>query len=202
MWSEKTLLKIGLFNYGVTSEKRSDTKHLIYRILRSTGMFSLTKFLSRYHPRIFMYHHISDDPLVPSISSKEFESHLAIISKHFNVISLDELISRMERGRSIKNVVVLTFDDLTLYSTVLKIYYTDTSTKKDIKEIVIPAKLKAIRNCGQEILFADSGHFDNSTKKLTLTGNVKMLKEGNVLVTDKLIYSAEFEGINSQNNAK
>ena len=74
--------------------------------------------------------------------------------------------------------------------------------KKDIKEIIIPTKLKAIKNCGQEILFADSGYFDNSTKKLTLTGNVRMLKDGNVLVTDKLIYSAKFEGISSQGDEK
>lgn len=119
-----------------------------------------------------------------------------------NIKSDHLIIKKADLSATFKGSVVLTFDDLTLYSTVLKIYYTDTSTKKDIKEIVIPAKLKAIRNCGQEILFADSGHFDNSTKKLTLTGNVKMLKEGNVLVTDKLIYSAKFEGISSQNNAK
>ena len=118
-------------------------------------------------------------------------------------IKSDNLTIQKTDLRSIfKGSVVLTFDDLKLYSSKLKIFYTNTAEKKDIKEIVIPVKFKVIKNCGQEILFADSGYFDNSTKKLTLKGNVKMLKEGNVLVTDKLVYSAKFEGISSKNNAE
>lgn len=124
------------------------------------------------------------------------------INDKINIKSNHLTIQKNDLSATFKGSVILTFDDLKLYSSVLKIYYTNTSEKKDIKEIVIPVKLKAVRNCGQEILFADSGHFDNSTKKLTLTGNVKMLKEGNVLVTDKLVYSAKFEGISNQDNAK
>lgn len=111
-------------------------------------------------------------------------------------------IKKTDLSATFQGSVVLTFEDLKLYSSILKVYYTDISEERDIKEIIIPTKLKAIRNCGQEILFADSGHFDNSTKKLTLTGNVKMLKKGNVLVTDKLVYSAKLERISSQDNAK
>ena len=124
------------------------------------------------------------------------------INDKINIKSNHLTIQKNDLSATFKGSVILTFDDLKLYSSILKIYYTNTSEKKDIKEIVIPVKLKAVRNCGQEILFADSGHFDNSTKKLTLTGNVKMLKEGNVLVTDKLVYSAKFEGISNQDNAK
>lgn len=123
-------------------------------------------------------------------------------SDKINIKSDHLTIKKTDLSATFQGSVILTFDDLKLYSSILKIYYTDISEEKDIKEIIIPAKLKAIRNCGQEVLFADSGHFDNTTKKLTLTGNVKMLKEGNVLVTDKLVYSAKFEGISSQDNAK
>lgn len=119
-----------------------------------------------------------------------------------NIKSDSLIIKKTELSATFQGTVVLTFEDLKLYSSILKVYYTDTSEKKDIKEIIIPTKLKAVRNSGQEILFADSGHFDNSTKRLTLKGNIKMLKEGNILVTDKLIYSAKFEGISSQNNEK
>lgn len=98
--------------------------------------------------------------------------------------------------------VILTFNDIRLYSSTLKIHYTNNSDKKNIKKITIPKKLKAIKNCGQEVLFADSGYFDNSTKKLTLIGNVKMLTEGNVLVTDKLVYSAKLKQISSHSDAK
>lgn len=119
-----------------------------------------------------------------------------------NIKSDSLTIKKTELSATFQGSVVLTFEDLKLYSSILKVYYTDTTEKKDIKEIIIPTKLKAVKNCGQEILFADSGYFDNSTKKLTLTGNVQMLKEGNVLVTDKLIYSAKFEGISNQGNEK
>lgn len=119
-----------------------------------------------------------------------------------NIKSNSLAIKKTDLSVTFKGAVVLTFEDLKLYSLILKVYYTDTTEKKYIKEIIIPTKLKVIKNCGQEILFADSGYFDNSTKKLTLTGNVRMLKDGNVLVTDKMIYSAKFEGISSQGDEK
>lgn len=125
-----------------------------------------------------------------------------LANNKINIKSDSLIIKKTELSATFKGSVVLTFEDLKIYSSILKVYYTDSTEKKNIKEIIIPTKLKAVRSCGQEILFADSGHFDNSTKKLTLTGNIKMLKEGNVLVTDKLIYSAKFEGISSQNNEK
>lgn len=130
------------------------------------------------------------------------QTHAKPPNDKINIKSDHLTIQKTDLSATFNGSVVLTFDDLKLYSSTLKIFYTNTTEKKDIKEIVIPVRLKAIRNCGQEVLFADSGHFDNSTKKLTLKGNVKMLKEGNVLVTDKLVYSAKFEGISSKNNAK
>ena len=119
-----------------------------------------------------------------------------------NIKSNNLIIKKADLSATFEGSVVLTFDDLKLYSSKLKIFYTDTTDKRDIKEIIIPVKLKVTKNCNQEVLFADSGHFDNSTKKLTLTGNVRMLKEGNVLVTDKLIYSARFESVSQKENAK
>ncbi len=129
-------------------------------------------------------------------------THFSYANDKLNIKSDHLTIKKTDLSATFEGSVVLTFDDLKLYSSKLKIFYTDITDKRDIKEIIIPVKLKAIKNCGQEILFADSGHFDNSTKKLTLTGNVRMLKEGNVLVTDKLIYSARFESIGQKSNAK
>jgi lipopolysaccharide transport protein LptA len=139
-----------------------------------------------------------------------FISICMIITYTYSVLSNETLniksdhltIKKNDLSATFEGSVVLTFDGLKLYSSELKIFYTDISTKRDIKQIIIPNSLKAVRNCGQEVLFADSGHFDNSTKKLTLTGNVRMLKEGNVLVTDKLVYSAKFESISQKYNAK
>ena len=119
-----------------------------------------------------------------------------------NIKSDNLTIKKLDLSAVFEGSVVLTFDDLKLYSSKLKMIYTDASDKREIKEIIIPMKLKVTKNCAQEVLFADSGYFDNSTKKLTLTGNVRMLKEGNVLVTDKLIYSARFKSVTQKDNAK
>lgn len=119
-----------------------------------------------------------------------------------NIKSNNLTIKKVDLSATFEGSVILTFDDIKLYSSKLKIFYTDATDKRDVKEIIIPVKLKVTKNCGQEILFADSAHFDNSIKKLTLTGNVRMLKEGNVLVTDKLIYSAKFKSANQKENAK
>ena len=93
------------------------------------------------------------------------------------------------------------FEDLKLTTSKLIVFYKLTD-KKEITKIDIPNKLKVIKNCGQEIILADRGTFDNAIKKLTLEGNVQMQKEGNVLVTDKLVYLAQFKGIEQKNNAK
>ena len=87
------------------------------------------------------------------------------------------------------NVIVF-FDNLKLTTTELIVYYAGTNNKKEISKIVIPVKLTAIKNCEKEVVIADKGIFDNSTKKLTLEGNITMQKEGNILITDKLIYSS------------
>ncbi len=118
-------------------------------------------------------------------------------------ISSDSLaIKQDELSATFSGSVLVIFDNLRLTTSKLIVFYTDISQKRDIRKIVIPSKLKAIKDCGKEIVIADRGEFDNITKKLTLNGNVKMQKDGNVLVTDKLIYSANFESINQGGDAK
>ena len=92
--------------------------------------------------------------------------------------------------------VTVVFDDLKLITTKLIVFYDDVYKKKDIKKIIIPNKLKAIRNCGTEIVIANKGFFDNFTRKLTLEGDVKMQQNDNILVTDKMVYSTSFVKIN------
>ena len=89
----------------------------------------------------------------------------------------------------IDNVIVL-FDNLELKTSKLIVFYEDTNNKQEITNILIPEKLTAIRDCGKEVVIADTGLFNNPTKQLTLEGNVTLQKEGNILVTNKLIYSS------------
>jgi len=106
-------------------------------------------------------------------------------------ITSDKLtINKSTSTATFSGRVTVTFDDLKLTTSTLNVAYSDTDNTKEIKQIVIPGKLKVIKNCGAEVATANSGSFDNSTKKLILKGNVRMYKEGNVLITDKLIYSS------------
>lgn len=115
--------------------------------------------------------------------------------------SIDELkitsdhltIQKNQSTATFTNNVVVFFDNLKLTTTKLIIYYTDINKKKAITKIVIPEKLTAIRNCGREVVIANKGIFDNSTKKLILEGNIALQKEGNILITDKLIYSSSLK---------
>jgi lipopolysaccharide transport protein LptA len=118
-------------------------------------------------------------------------------------INSDSLIINKERqSATFEGNVVLFFEDLKLTTSILIVYYADLKRQNGVSKIIIPALVKAVKNHGNEIAIADSGEFDNLTKKLTLQGNVKMQKEGNILVTDKLIYLAKLKSIGQKSNAK
>ena len=119
-----------------------------------------------------------------------------------NITSDNLRIQNDNLTASFSGNVKLVFSDFELFTTKLIVVYSDTSNKKDIKKIIIPTQLKAVRLCNGEIIIADSGEFDNLMKKLTLEKNVRMLKDGNTLVTDKVVYSSYFKKIQSDSNAK
>ncbi|MDP4708525.1 MAG: hypothetical protein NWS20_00765 [Rickettsiaceae bacterium] len=106
-------------------------------------------------------------------------------------ITSDKLsINKAKATATFSGMVTVIFEDLKLTTSLLNVIYSDTDDTKEIKQVIIPGKLKVIKNCGAEVATANSGYFDNSTKKLTLKGNVRMYKDGNVLITNKLIYSS------------
>ncbi|GAB4163271.1 MAG: hypothetical protein Tsb006_2140 [Rickettsiaceae bacterium] len=125
-------------------------------------------------------------------------------SERVDITSEVLTISKEDLSATFENGVIVLFDDLKLSTAKLVVYYSDLDSKdkKEMKKIVIPGKLKAVKNCGKEIIIADSGEFDNSAKVLTLNGNVQLQKEGNILVTDKLIYSAKFKAIEHKSDEK
>ena len=119
-----------------------------------------------------------------------------------NITSDNLTVKKDQLTATFNGYVTATFDDLKLITSKLTVFYTDIADKRKIKKIVIPFKLRAIKNCGEEIIIADKGVFNNLTKKLTLEGNVKIQKEGDVLVTNKLIYSVHFKGIDQSDRTK
>ena len=63
---------------------------------------------------ILMYHRICDleiDPWGLSVNSDNFEQQLLVLKRKFNVISLTELVERLNQKKSLKNCVCITFDD-------------------------------------------------------------------------------------------
>lgn len=63
---------------------------------------------------VLMYHRIGDIPVDPwqlVVSEENFESHLKVLKKHFNVISLQELLQQKAAGKIKKNSICITFDD-------------------------------------------------------------------------------------------
>ncbi len=105
-------------------------------------------------------------------------------------ITSDNLTIQKDKSTAtFTGMVTVIFEDLKLVTSKITVFYNDIEGSKEIKNIVIPYKLKAIKNCTNEVITADKGVFNNSTNKLTLEGNVYLQKEGNILITDKLIYS-------------
>lgn len=89
---------------------------------------------------------------------------------------------------SFKGSVTVIFEDMTLKTNYLKIYYINHNNKRSIEKIEIPVHLKAIKKITDEIVVADSGEYIVALNKLTLKGNVRMQKDKNILVTDTMIY--------------
>ena len=79
----------------------------------------------------------------------------------------------------------------------LKVHYVDNKNKKSIDKIKIPGKLKAIKTNCHEVVVADSGEYELYSKQLVLYGNVKMQKDGNILITDKMIYIAKLKSVSN-----
>ena len=123
-------------------------------------------------------------------------------SNKLEITSDNLTVKKDQLTATFNGYVTVTFDDLKLTTSKLTIFYTDITDERKIKKIVIPFRLRAIKNCGKEIIIADKGIFDNLTKKLTLEGNVKIQKEGNILATNKLVYSAYFKGIHKTTEQK
>ena len=63
--------------------------------------------------RILVYHSINHDPLNPfSVSPGDFEAQVRLLSQKYNVISLQELVSRIQDGKEMPaNAVAITLDD-------------------------------------------------------------------------------------------
>jgi peptidoglycan/xylan/chitin deacetylase (PgdA/CDA1 family) len=66
------------------------------------------------HALVLMYHRIADpvtDPWDLSVSAENFDQQLGILSKKWKVISLPQLVDKLQKGHLEKNTVAISFDD-------------------------------------------------------------------------------------------
>ena len=120
-------------------------------------------------------------------------------------ITCDNLtLNKKELSATFENNVKVVFEDQNISTNKLIIYYSDLGPQREIIKIVFPTPLKAIKSNKNDVdvIIADSGEFDNLAKKLTLLGNVRIQKDANILVTDKMVYFAKLKSIEAMPNAK
>ncbi len=62
---------------------------------------------------ILTFHRVNDDedPFFPALSTAVFAARMRHIARHYVVLTVEELVSRMERGQVPRNAIALTFDD-------------------------------------------------------------------------------------------
>jgi peptidoglycan/xylan/chitin deacetylase (PgdA/CDA1 family) len=63
---------------------------------------------------ILLYHRIASPPTDPqllSVTPERFASQMRHVSRHYDVVSLEQLVSRMRQGRLSSRLIAVTFDD-------------------------------------------------------------------------------------------
>lgn len=63
---------------------------------------------------VLMYHRVADlliDPFELSVSTANFEKQVYLLKKNYNVLSTEEIVYNLKKGKVTPNAVCLTFDD-------------------------------------------------------------------------------------------
>lgn len=83
----------------------------IYRIGKPLGGLKLARFITRGHPRILMYHRITENGEKGTISVANFRKQMEMVRNNFNTTTLRDLISNADNASIRDYTVVVTFDD-------------------------------------------------------------------------------------------
>ncbi|SFR40276.1 Polysaccharide deacetylase [Marinobacter gudaonensis] len=82
------------------------------RLAGQFGGYRLAQFLTASQPRILMYHRFSKFPAKGHVSSEVFENQVAFIAKHYNPMTVSELVAALYEGEGTpKHAVAITVDD-------------------------------------------------------------------------------------------
>ncbi|MGB7208701.1 MAG: polysaccharide deacetylase family protein [Pyrinomonadaceae bacterium] len=84
----------------------------VLKFLARSNAFAPIRFLNRHKVPILMYHRFSRDEEFGKTSWATFESHLSYLTRHYKIISLDELIEYRRKGEPVPpRSAAITIDD-------------------------------------------------------------------------------------------
>lgn len=86
---------------------------LVFLLISTNSMAVENDAILTQSAVILVYHHVSSTtPASTSLSKEQFEQHLDFIAESFNVVPLEEIVSRLKTGKALKpNSIAITFDD-------------------------------------------------------------------------------------------
>jgi peptidoglycan/xylan/chitin deacetylase (PgdA/CDA1 family) len=96
---------------------RKTVKRILFHTLYYSGVERvLVRLLRANAAVVVMYHGVCSNPALPAevcfhLSPELFARHLAFLTRRYRIISLRQLLDRLERGERLNQEVVLTFDD-------------------------------------------------------------------------------------------
>ena len=97
-------------------------------------------------------------------------------------------INRLKQIAIFGGNVSVSLEAMHLNAEHLDVHYNEINNQQIITKIVIPCHLTAMNESTGEMITANRGEYDIQQNKLILTGEVKLLKGNNLLVTDEMIY--------------
>jgi peptidoglycan/xylan/chitin deacetylase (PgdA/CDA1 family) len=89
----------------------SAIKKILLHMIESLGGFQLLRRINKNDPVVLMYHRILQDEFINGLAPQEFERQIVYINKHFNIVSIEELLCDVKSNSVKPYSLALTFDD-------------------------------------------------------------------------------------------
>jgi peptidoglycan/xylan/chitin deacetylase (PgdA/CDA1 family) len=109
---QDAFLRLHLVRVGVSLAPEASMKRWALRLMQVGGVFAATRAMSAQMPRILMYHNFSESNETNAVSITALRDQLAYLRRHFSVVPLSEIVSRLRSGQTPGNhLAALTVDD-------------------------------------------------------------------------------------------
>jgi peptidoglycan/xylan/chitin deacetylase (PgdA/CDA1 family) len=87
-------------------------KRPVLNLLRRAGTFALFRRANRDKALVLTYHRFSHEQSARAVSARDFAEHVRYLTRHYRVVPLSELASRLASGAALpQGLAVITIDD-------------------------------------------------------------------------------------------